>query len=45
MPRIMWIFIVRTACVSRFGDSLPVPLCIIKAQDMCTQHDLAIPAG
>lgn len=45
MPRIMWLFRARTACISRFGDSLLVPFCIIKAGNTCTQHALATPTG
>lgn len=43
--RIMWVFIARTACISWFGDSLLIPVCIIKPDSMYTQHALAIPAG
>ena len=43
--RIVRVFIARTACRPWFGDSLLIPVCIIKLGSMYTQHALAIPAG
>lgn len=43
--RILVLFMARTAGLSGPEDYLPVPLCIIKAGNISTQHALAMPAS